>query len=264
MGNILLGWQASRIYNSEHISPLSTTGSTTTRHHRTSPLTSLNPLAPAFLPSYQSSSNPPILLCNSTKMGFPLAQLLSGMPPQTVPSHAPSINQHLTDGTFLLSLLQQTNQSKPDAAVHQPTPESLALLPSLLQHQLNCLQAINKTIKQFNQHLKAEQLDRQTLQLILLQLQNYFVLLRFPTSRSWWTETSTFYPGGRCGTTHNQNKRYCKRWFPAPTQHAGSSFNYGAEPHIKNLQTGKFVCRRNISLHIHHCGDPLPVFLPIW
>ena len=112
-------------------------------------------------------------------MGLPLAQLICGMPPQTIPSHAPSINQHIADNTLLLPLLQPTNQSQPDAAVHQPTPGFLALLPSSLQHQSNYLQAINTTIKQFNQHLKAEQLDRQTLQLILLQLQNDFALLSY-------------------------------------------------------------------------------------
>ena len=139
----------------------------------------LNPLAPAFFPSYQFPSNPPIWSCNSTTRGLPLAQIICGMLPQTIPSIAPSINQHITDGTFLLPLLQPTNQSKPDAAVHQPTLGSSALLPLPLQQQSNCLQAINKTIKQFNQHVKAEQLDRQTLQLILLQLQNDFALLRF-------------------------------------------------------------------------------------
>ena len=174
-----MGWQASRIYNSKHLSPLSTIGSTTTGNHRTSSLMSLNPLAPAFLLSYQSSSNPPTSLCNSTTMGLCLAQLICGMPPQSTPSHYPSINQHITDGTFLLPLLQPTNQSQPDAAVRQPTPGSSALLPPPLQHQSNCLQAFNKTIKQFNQHLKAEQLDRQTLQLLLLQLQNDFALLRY-------------------------------------------------------------------------------------
>ena len=92
------------------------------------------------------------------------------------PSHAPSISQHITDGTFLLPFLRPTNQCEPDAAVHQPTPGSSTLLSSPLQHQSNCLQAINKTIKQFSQHLKAEQLDRQTL---LLQLQNDFTLLRY-------------------------------------------------------------------------------------
>ena len=179
MGINLLGWPASRLYNLERISPLSTTGSTTTGHYRTSPLMSLNPLAPTFLPSYQFSSNLPIPLCNPTKMGLPLAQLICGMPPQTISSHAPSFNQHVADNTLLLPLLQPTNQFKPDAAVHQPPPGFSTPLASSLQHQANYLQAINKTIKQFNQHLKAEQLDRQTLQLILLQLQNYFALLRY-------------------------------------------------------------------------------------
>ena len=138
---------------------------------------SLNPLAPAFLPQYQSSSDPPTSLCNSTAMSLPLAQLFCGMPSQVVPSHAPSINHNITDGTLLLSLLQPTNQSKPDAAVHQPTPGSSAPLPSSLQHQANCLQAIHKKIQQFNQHLKAEHLDRQTSQVIALQLQNDFAWL---------------------------------------------------------------------------------------
>ena len=140
---------------------------------------SLNLLAPDFLPHYQSSSDPPILLRNSTKMSLPLAEVLCGMPPQIIPSLAPSTNQHLNDGTFLLPLLQPTSQPKPDAAVHQPTPGSSALLPSPLQHQANCLQAIHKTIQQSNQHLKAEYPDRQTLQLIVLQLQNDFALLRY-------------------------------------------------------------------------------------
>ena len=52
-------------------------------------------------------------------------------------------------------------------------------MSSSLQHQANCLQAIHKTIHQFKQHLKAEHLDRQTLQLIVVQLQNDFALLRY-------------------------------------------------------------------------------------
>ena len=174
-----MGWQTSRIYNPKQLSPLSTFGSTTTGNHRTLSLMSPNPLAPAFLPSCQSSSNSPISLCNSTTMGLPLAQLICGMPLQIIPSLAPSINQHIADTTLLLPLPQQTNQSTPDAVAHQPTLGSLAPLPSSLQHQSNCLQAINKTIKQFSQHLKAEQLDRQTLQLTLLQFQNDSALLRY-------------------------------------------------------------------------------------
>ena len=97
------------------------------------------------------------------------------MPPQIIRS----INQHITDGTLFLPFLQPTNQSKPDAAPHQPTPGSSTFLSSPLQHQANCLQAIHKTIQRFNQQLKAEHIDRQTLQFIVLQLQKDFAVLRY-------------------------------------------------------------------------------------
>ena len=140
---------------------------------------SFNPLATVFLPYNQSSSDPPISLCNSTSISLPLAQLISEMPPQTIPSHVPSIIQHITDGTFLLPLLQPTIQSKTDAAAHQPAPGSSALLSSPLQHETNYLEAIHKFIQQFNHYSKAEHLNRQTLQLIPLQLQNDCALLRY-------------------------------------------------------------------------------------
>ena len=62
---------------------------------------------------------------------------------------------------------------------HQPTPESSALLSSRLQDQANSLQVFHKTIQHFDKHLKAEHLGRQALQLIALQLQNDFALLRY-------------------------------------------------------------------------------------
>ena len=99
--------------------------------------------------------------------------------PEITSFHAPSINQHIPDGTFLLPFLQLTKQYKPNAAAQQPNPESSALLFSPLQHQANCLQSIHKTIQRFNQNLKAEHLDRQAIQLIALQLQNDFALLRY-------------------------------------------------------------------------------------
>ena len=179
MGNNLLGWQTSRAYNSKHLSSLSAIGSTTTSHHRTSSLMSLNPLAPAFLPRHQSSSDPPFSLCNSNTMNLPLAQLICGMPPQSTPSHAPSINQHIADNTLLLPLLQPINQYTKDAAAYKPTLGSSTPLSSSLHHQMKCLQAINNSIQQFNQHLKAEKLDRQILQLVVLQLQNDFAVLRY-------------------------------------------------------------------------------------
>ena len=64
LGNSLLGYTSSRIYNSKHMPAFSTIGSSTTGDHCTFPLMSLNPLAPAFLPHYQFPSDPPISLCN--------------------------------------------------------------------------------------------------------------------------------------------------------------------------------------------------------
>ena len=112
-------------------------------------------------------------------MNFPLAQLICGMPPQIIPSHAPSINQHIADNTLLLSHLQPMNQSTTDAAAHKLTPRLSTHLPPSLQHQTKCLQAINNSIQQFHQHLKAEKLDRQILQLVVLQLQNDLAVLRY-------------------------------------------------------------------------------------
>ena len=139
---------------------------------------SLNPLAPAFLPHYPSSSDPPILLCNSTTISLPLAPLFCETPPQIIPSQALYVSQPITDDAFLLPHFQPTSQSKQDAAAHHPPPGSSSFLSSPLQHQATRLQAIHKTIQQFNQHLKAEHLDRQILQLLVLQVQNDFALLR--------------------------------------------------------------------------------------
>ena len=63
-------------------------------------------------------------------MNLPLARIICGMPPQIIPSQASYINQRIADNTLLLPLLQQTNQSRPDAAAHQSTPGPSASLPS--------------------------------------------------------------------------------------------------------------------------------------
>ena len=118
-----------RIHNSKHISPFSTFGSYSTCDRCISPLMSLNPLAPAFLPQFQSSCDSAISLGNSTTRSFPLAQLFCGMPPQIIQPHAPSINQHITNGTFLLPSLQLTSQSMPNAQ----------LINQLLNFQFFCL-----------------------------------------------------------------------------------------------------------------------------
>ena len=105
---------------------------------------SLNPLAPAFLP--QPSSDPSISLYNSIAMSLPLAHLFCEMPPQIVRCHAPPVNQLITDGIFILHLIQPKNPSQQDTAHHQPSPRFSSLFSSPLQRQANCLQAIHKTI----------------------------------------------------------------------------------------------------------------------
>ena len=158
-------------------------GSITTGDHRSFPLMSLNPFAPAFLPHYQFSSNPPISLCISTAMSLPLAQIFFRLshclPPSITTSHARSLGQPTTDDTLVLRLIQPKKLSKQDVGALQPHPESSSLLPSPLQPQVQRLQAIHKTIQQFHQHLKAEQFNGMILQTIVLQPQNDFALLRY-------------------------------------------------------------------------------------
>ena len=139
---------------------------------------SLNPLAPDFHPNYQFPFNRPISLCNPTAMSLPLAQKFIGRPPPIKPSHILSLRQPITDDTFTLPFIQPQNPSKEDAEFLQPPHGSSSLLHSPLQHQVQCLQAFHTTIQQIHQHLKADQVDRKTLQLIILQLQNDFAILR--------------------------------------------------------------------------------------
>ena len=112
-------------------------------------------------------------------MSLPLAEKRCGMPPSITPSHAPPLSQPMADGALILSLIQPKNPSKQDAESLQPPPGSSSFLPSPLKHQVQCPQAIHKTIRQFHQHLKAEQLDQNSLQIIFFQHQNDFALMRY-------------------------------------------------------------------------------------
>ena len=164
-------------------------------------------------------------------MNLPLAQLICGMPPQITPSHAPSINQHIADKTLLLPLLQPINQYTKDAAAHKPTPGSSTHLPSSLHHQIKCLQAINNSIQQFNQHLKAENLDRQILQLVVLQLQNDFAVLRyllFPSTETLPNKDITVKDTATSplfDTNANRNPNANPNPNPNPSSHPPSAFS---------------------------------------
>ena len=83
-------------------------------------------------------------------MSLPLAQKVCGLPPSITPSPDPPLRQPITDGFFILPLTHPRNPSKQDAETLQPPPRSSSLLPSPLQHQAQCLQAIHRTIQQFH------------------------------------------------------------------------------------------------------------------
>ena len=87
-------------------------------------------------------------------------------------------------------------------------------MPSPLLHQANCLQAIRKTVQQLNQQLKAENLDRRALQLIALQLQNDFSLLRYLLFSDKDTAAPNFAPSPPLNPNPNPN--------PNPTSSAST------------------------------------------
>ena len=153
-------------------------------------------------------------------MSLPLAHLFCVIPSQIILSLAPQINQPITDGTFIFPLIQPPNQSKKDAATHEPPPGSSSLLSSYLQHQTNCLQAIHKTVQQFNKHLKAEHLNRQTLQFITLQLQIDFAFLRYLLFSSVGTTSINNIAVKNSATCHLVNHNPNPKSNPNPTSTA--------------------------------------------
>ena len=100
------------------------------------------------------------------------------MPSAFVPPPTLHIPQPINDGTNLPFTLQK-NQYKQDPESVQPVPGPSNLIPSSFHSQAQCLHAIQETIQQLQQRLKAEQLEWDTLQFIAHQFQNDFALLRY-------------------------------------------------------------------------------------
>ena len=95
------------------------------------------------------------------------------MPSPFVPLPSLHIPQPVNDSSDLPFTLQRNPPKQdPESIQLLPGPSTLFLSPLHLQAQ--CLHAIQKTIKQLQQHL-----DWNTLQIIALQFQNDFVVLRY-------------------------------------------------------------------------------------
>ena len=188
--------------------------------------------------------------------------------------------------------------------VHHPTPGFSTPLSSPLQHQANCLQAIHKTIQQFSQHLKAEHLDRQILQLNVLQLQIDFALLRYlhfspvetifnkdisvknsatsplinpnpnphPTSSAFplpCTDDPKFRrstPVGAVGPSRAKTRKQTILQAPISNPHpTRRKFRQlRCRTLLQEFANRKIVYRWNSTLHIHHCGDLFPKHILIW
>ena len=176
MGKSFLGENASRRFGSKHITISSTINSTTTGDHHSFPLMPLNPLAPVFLLHDQLLSDSPITLNHPSTMNLPLAQIFCGMPSPFVLPPTLYIPQPLHDGVNL-PFISQKNPSKQDPESTQLLPEPSTLFLSPLHFQIQCLHAIQKSIKQVLQHLMAKHLDRKPLQIFAIKFRNDFAAL---------------------------------------------------------------------------------------
>ena len=150
-------------------------------HHRRSPqfpVVTAQPSCTSFFLHNQLLSDPPSTLRHPTTKNLPLAQIFCGMPSAFVPPPTLHPPQPMNDGTDLFFALQKNPYKKNPEPV-QPLPGLSTVLLSCLHPQAQCLHAIQKTIKQLQQHSKAEQLNCKTLPYIALQFQNDFALLRY-------------------------------------------------------------------------------------
>ena len=250
----------------------------------------LNSLTPVFLPHYQSFSNPPISLCNSTSKRLLLAQLFCGMPPQSSP-HVPSINQHITDGTFYcLCSSRQISLSRMEQLINQLLDPQLFCRPfSNFRRIVSRLftKPSNSSTNNWRHNISTDRhynslsfnckmtlpycatcssptglsplktpLPVLYLTLTLLQLHNCFLALRnllFVVLPRWSLRD------------HPERKQKILQTpisSPHPTRRKSS--NYGAKLHIKNLQTRKTICKWNSNLYIYHCGHSLSIVFLIW
>ena len=136
------------------------------------------PSCTGFFPSQSIAIRSSITLRRPSTMNLPLAQIFCGMPSPFVPPPTLHIRQPINDGTDLPFTLQK-NPSIEDPESVQPFPGPSTLFPSSLHPQAQCVHAIQKRIKQLHHQLNPAHLDRKTLQIIALQFQNDFAVLRY-------------------------------------------------------------------------------------
>ena len=138
---------------------------------------SFNLFAPAPFPHYQF----PQPICLAVQHYHDESPSCSNLLPKCLhrspPPHAPPITQTITDGTLKLPLSsRRTHLNR-----MQKLFNLLLDLQFFCSHLFNIRRKVCKqfTFQQLQQHLKAEQLDRKTLQIIFCHLRNDFVVLGY-------------------------------------------------------------------------------------
>ena len=134
---------------------------------------SINHLAPVPFRQHNRLTALAESLDNLTSMNPYLLPIVCGMHSLTELS-----TFHVSTPNFDATIPQKQLRLNPQPFQHlRGTPLTQ---PSVHQNQqAQCLHAIHMTIRQLHEHLKSDQLNRKALQLIALQLQNDFALLRY-------------------------------------------------------------------------------------
>ena len=128
----------------------------------------LNPFAPTFRHQqrpkpYSFNRSKALVAINSPEPSnsSPLKAKAS-----TANSHSPQIKEQI----HVLSVQLNQLQTHSEAAIQQTTP-LLQKFPLAHLKQVQCLNSVQLTVAKLHQDLESEKLERQTLQLLLLQLQ---------------------------------------------------------------------------------------------
>ena len=168
MGNHILGWYPTRIYDSEQLFSISTNCCTTKSNHSSPALMTLDPFAPSFCPQqrpkpFSFSRKQPLVEMDYS--GASDSPTKAAMAPTSNP-HPPSIDEQIHSLSIQLNQLQTYSES----SVQQTTP-LLQKFPLAHLKQVQYLHSVQLTVAKLHQDLESEKLERQTLLLLVLQLQ---------------------------------------------------------------------------------------------
>ena len=168
MGNHILGWYPARSFIQEQLFSISKNYCTLTSNHSSPALTTRNPFAPIFCQQHSPKRY-------SLSRKQPLVKIDSSGPSDspTKTAKAPTSNpppQPVEEQIHSLSAQLNQLQIFSEVSIQQTTP-LLQKFPLAHLKQVQYLHSVQLTVAKLRQDSKSEKLERQTLQLLVLQLQ---------------------------------------------------------------------------------------------